>query len=194
MDDSSRPGAILKVLVSTWPNLISLARLLSLPLIIWLILVGNMKWAFVACVAAGISDLVDGFTARILKTPTQVGAYLDPLADKVLLIGLYATLGYSGYIPAWLVIMIIFRDVLIIGGVMLLFLFEKKFAERPLMISKINTFLQIATMGWVLWQLAYVQDIPYITQGLIIATAATTVMSGVAYVVLWLQYFSASER
>ena len=97
-------------------NLISLARLLAVPLMIYLILQDAMAFAFWLFVVAGVSDAVDGFLARHLGQASELGAHLDPLADKVLLVGVYVTLGYLDHLPTWLVILVVFRDFLIIGG------------------------------------------------------------------------------
>ena len=126
-----------------FPNLITLSRLLSVPLIISLILSYQFTTAFFLFSIAGLSDALDGFLARILKARTTLGACLDPLADKALLVGTFAALGHIGLIDLWIVVLVIFRDVLIIGGILLLFLFKSSFSMKPLMISKINTVIQL---------------------------------------------------
>src|SRR5690348_1979347 len=138
MDDQSQDENLIKLLVTSWPNLISLGRLLAAPLLVWLILTNHMFLAFIGCLLAALSDAADGFVARILKSQSRIGAYLDPLADKVLLTGLYCTLCYKGLIMLWLLILIVFRDFLIVGGTLLLMMLKKTFAISPLMISKIN--------------------------------------------------------
>ena len=92
------------------PNLISLARLLSVPLMVWVILAGKMEFAFWLFIVAGISDAVDGFIAKHFGATSAIGKYLDPLADKALLVSVYVTLGHAGYLPTWLVILVVFRD------------------------------------------------------------------------------------
>lgn len=194
MDNQRQNTKFPKVLITSWPNLISLGRLLSVPLIIWLILSNKMLAAFIGCILAALSDAADGFVARILKSHSIIGSYLDPLADKVLLMGLYFTLGYKGFIMPWLVILIIFRDLLIVGGTFLLMTLGKNFVVRPLMISKVNTFLQIFAVAWILCQLGFNLDFPQsITQALLYAVALTTLLSGGAYVILWIEYFAQQE-
>ena len=98
------------------PNAISLARLFSAPLVVWLILSDQTKVAFWVFLIAAVSDGVDGFIAKRRGMETVLGGFLDPIADKVLLVGAYAALGSNGILALWLVILVIFRDLLIVGG------------------------------------------------------------------------------
>ena len=91
----------------TLPNIISLARLLSVPLIVWLILREAWLLAFLAFVLAGVSDAVDGLLAKRLGLATALGAYLDPIADKVLLVAIYVALGVDSKLSLWLVIVVV---------------------------------------------------------------------------------------
>src|SRR4051794_20528860 len=102
------------------PNLITLARLLAVPLVVWLILDGEMGLAFAVFVFAGISDGIDGWIAKRWGQRTELGALLNPIADKTLLVALYVTLGVAGHLPNSLVILVVFRDLLIVGGFLLL--------------------------------------------------------------------------
>src|SRR6266446_2935940 len=132
------------------PNLISLARLLLVPLAIWLILGGSYLAAFWIFVAAGISDALDGFIAKRFDRRTRLGALLDPIADKALLVSVYVTLGAAGQLWTWLVILVVFRDVMIVGGFLLLQAIAVPKPFHPLFISKINTGVQVALVGFVL--------------------------------------------
>ena len=105
------PGSSLNL-----PNLITLARLLAVPLAVWLILDERYALAFWVFVGAGISDALDGYIAKRFDSRTRLGALLDPAADKALLAGVYVTLAIAGQLPDWLVFLVVFRDVLIIGG------------------------------------------------------------------------------
>jgi cardiolipin synthase len=100
------------------PNILSFARLLSVPVAIMLMLDGNFAACFWIFVAAGVTDAVDGWFAKTFDARTQFGAFLDPLADKALVVSTYLMLGWLGHIPGWLVVLVVFRDVLIIGGAM----------------------------------------------------------------------------
>ena len=107
------------------PNLITLARILLVPVVVWAIASGQMLIAFLLFVAAGVSDAVDGFLAKRFGMTSELGAYLDPLADKVLIVSIYVALGITGALPRWLVILVVSRDILIVGGVMLSWLIGK---------------------------------------------------------------------
>lgn len=167
------------------PNLISLARLLSVPLIILLILQEAWTGAFIFFLLAGLSDAVDGFIAKRFDMQSELGKFLDPLADKALLVGIYVTLGVKGQLPAWLVILVVSRDVLLIGGTLLSLVMDVDIEIKPLLISKINTVCQIALALTVLAELG-MMDLPLISTGmLVLVVAATTIMSGASYLVQW---------
>jgi cardiolipin synthase len=167
------------------PNVITIARILSVPLAIWLIVTGRYDLAFWIFIVAGISDGVDGFIAKRFQQATELGSYLDPLADKLLLVSIYLSLGLSNLVPAWLVILIVSRDVLIIGGVMLAWVIEKPVALQPFILSKINTAAQIMLAGCILASLAF----GVVTENLLKAgyyvVAALTVVSGAQYLRSW---------
>jgi len=167
------------------PNFLSFARLLSVPLLVWLVLDNRMMAAFWVFVAAGISDAVDGYLAKHFDSKTELGAHLDPLADKALLVGIYLTLGWVGFIPLWLVILVAFRDLTIVGGALLEQTITQSFKSRPMMISKINTALQIALAAIVLAHHGLGFDDFGMTHLLVLVVAATTVLSGLLYVINW---------
>lgn len=115
MPDGSRMSTPNAASVFTLPNAISFARLCAVPLAVWLVLHQRLADAFWIFVAAGISDAVDGWLARRWGG-SSVGAVLDPLADKALMIGMYVTLAVVKALPDWLAILVVFRDVVIVGG------------------------------------------------------------------------------
>ncbi len=166
-------------------NIITLGRLLSVPVVVWLIIDGSMLPAFALFVAAGISDAVDGFLARRFNQRSELGGYLDPLADKALLVGVYVTLGHVGHLPAWLVILVVFRDVLIIGGAILLYMFTDELQMAPLTVSKVNTAMQIVLAAVVLGAAGLAIDDRGAGQALVYLVGATTILSGAAYLVQW---------
>ena len=167
------------------PNLITLARLLASPLVIYLIL--NEAWiaAFWVFLVAGLSDAVDGYLAVRLNAHTRVGGILDPLADKVLLVSVFVTMGYQHRLPQWIVILVVFRDLLIIGGALLVHTLTGKLEMRPLMISKVNTVMQFVLPVYVLGTLSLGIDDTVFAPALVWIVAATTCISGAAYVVIW---------
>src|SRR5262245_646862 len=132
------------------PNLITLARILSVPVVVWAIAAHEMLLAFALFAAAGVSDAVDGFLAKRFGMKSELGAYLDPLADKVLIGSIYVALGIVEALPRWLVILVVSRDLMIIGAVMLSWLVDRPLTIRPLLVSKLNTVAQILLAGLVL--------------------------------------------
>jgi cardiolipin synthase len=167
------------------PNLITLARLLSVPVAVYVILLGYYGAAFWIFLAAGVSDAVDGLLAKHFRVTSQVGSFLDPLADKALLMGVYLSLGSLGEIALWLVILIVFRDLLIIGGAILFQTLTHSLKMEPLFISKVNTVAQIALAGFVLARLGLETSGGWLESLLVYSVATTTLLSGAAYVVKW---------
>ncbi len=166
------------------PNLITLARLLSVPLTIWLIFNQRYGAAFWVFFGAGVSDALDGFIAKRFDRRTRLGALLDPAADKAMLAGVYVSLGLAGHLPHWLVGLVVLRDFLIVLG---FFLVHATAAQQlgPLYVSKVNTLMQIALVGFVLARLGLVIQTGPATWLLIDAVAVTTVLSGFVYLVRW---------
>ena len=169
------------------PNLISISRLLAVPFAVYLILEGAFAAAFWLFVAAGITDAIDGFLAKRFDMQSTLGGFLDPLADKALLVSVYVALGHGGHIATWLVILVVFRDVLIVGGVILMFLVNGGVAAHPLVISKVNTVTQIALVAVVLAALGVAPAVMPVVQPLVWLVAATTLASGGAYLVEWVR-------
>ncbi len=169
----------------TLPNVITLARLCAVPLSVWLMLQGRFMAAFWLFVAAGVSDAIDGYLARRLQSNSTVGAVLDPVADKALLVSVYVTLGLLNRLPDWLVILVVFRDLLIVGGVLALYVLGQQPVIAPLFISKCNTAAQIVLAALALGLAGYGVDAPLLLDSVIAAVAATTLASGVAYVLRW---------
>jgi cardiolipin synthase len=132
------------------PNFITLGRVISVPVIFWLLVSGKAKAAFFVFVLAGISDAVDGYLAKRFNWRTELGAFLDPLADKLLIVSIYIALGVRDELPSWLVIAVVSRDILILMAVLLSWLMGHPVRIRPLTISKLNTAFQIFLAAFVL--------------------------------------------
>lgn len=169
------------------PNLITLARLLASPLAVYLII--NEVWlaAFWLFLAAGVSDAIDGYLAKRFDARTLVGAFLDPLADKALIVSVFVALGYLHQLPTWLVILVVFRDLLIVGGALLVHTLTGSLTMQPLMISKVNTAVQFILPACVLGQLGFGIDNDWVVRSLSYVVAATTGLSGAVYVVSWVR-------
>jgi cardiolipin synthase len=175
-------------LIVTLPNLITIARLVLVPMIVWLIISRWHGLAFWLFVAAGLSDAVDGFIARQLDLRSRLGAYLDPLADKALLTSIYVALATLSEIPPWLAIMVLSRDVLIIGAVMLSWVMDRPIEVRPLIVSKITTAAQLLLAAMVLADLAFAVDFSSARSVTTLAVAALTVASASAYLIDWVRH------
>jgi cardiolipin synthase len=176
------------------PNLITLARILSVPIMVWAIATGWMLFAFVLFLAAGVSDAIDGYLAKRFGMTSDLGSYLDPLADKALIVSIYVTLGISGDIPRWLVILVVSRDIMIVGAVILSWLVGKPLPMKPLLVSKLNTAAQIVFAGLVLASLGLRFDAHWIVDALMAAVAVLTLLSVAAYVREWVRHMGSAEE
>ena len=169
------------------PNAISLGRVLAVPLTVWLLVAGQIQWAFWVFAGAGLSDAVDGFIAKRFEATTELGRYLDPIADKILLVSVFIMLGQNGYLPAWVVILVVSRDFLIVGGALLLFTLTQPMPVRPLYVSKANTVMQMTLAALVLGEAGFQLALPHVGAVLVYVVAATTVVSGASYLVSWVR-------
>ena len=174
----------------TIPNLITVMRLFLVPVVVLLIKDGEHAAAFWIFVIAGASDAVDGFIAKHFDSVSELGAYLDPIADKALLVSIYITLAMVGEVPFWLVVAVVSRDLLIVGGVLLSWMLERPVEMQPLMISKANTLAQIVLASVVLGDLAFSIDMSALRHLLVILTAVLTVLSAIAYLIDWLRHMT----
>ncbi|HVY58519.1 MAG TPA: CDP-alcohol phosphatidyltransferase family protein [Xanthobacteraceae bacterium] len=172
------------------PNLITIARILLVPVVVWAIGQDAMLAAFLLFVAAGISDAVDGFLAKRFGMTSELGAYLDPLADKALIMSIYVALGVTQAIPRWLVILVVSRDIMIIGGVMLSWVLGKPIAVKPLLVSKLNTLAQIVFAGLVLASLGFGFSAGPVEPSLMGLVALLTLLSVGFYVVEWVRHMN----
>ncbi len=164
------------------PNFLTIARILLIPLLVIFLLDGRELAAFWVFVLAGVTDALDGFLARVLKQKTDFGAFIDPIADKLLLITSYITLAVLGILPKWLAVIVVSRDVLICGGIGILMLYDRDFKIKPSLVSKVTTFLQLLTVVYYLGH-DYFQPIFPVGIYLIYATAGFTILSGVHYII-----------
>lgn len=168
------------------PNLITVFRIfLVVPLIV-LVLEGQYLWVLLLFAVAGISDGIDGYLARRYQWQSRLGALLDPLADKLLMVSAFVALGYIGHIPLWLVVLVIVRDIIIVSGAVAFRLLLGYLDMEPIRLSKLNTFLQITLVLTTLIDLASDWIPPYLLDGLIVVCAIFTVASGAMYVWIWM--------
>jgi cardiolipin synthase len=176
------------------PNLITLARMVMTPIAVLMIVSYHYLPAFQIFLLAGLSDAVDGFIARHFDLRTELGAYLDPLADKALLISIYVALAIYAALPAWVAIAVVSRDVMILVAVVVSWLLGKPVEIRPVWESKLNTAAQIALAGFALGARAYGVNPNPIEAYLEWTVTATTVASGGVYVAQWLDHMTREDR
>lgn len=176
------------------PNLITLGRVILVPVVFWLLVTHQLKAAFLVFLVAGISDAVDGFLAKRYHWETELGSYLDPIADKLLISCIFIALGVTGKLPSWLVIAVVSRDVLIVIGVMLAWLLNHPTPMKPLAVSKANTVAQIVLAATVLATEAFaLAKFGGVVKVLVWVTAATTILSLAAYLRVWLRHMTLYE-
>ena len=168
----------------TVPNLITTIRIILAPIFIIYLLNRQVTSALIVFVVCSASDGVDGLLARFLNQKSRLGTFLDPLADKLLLISAYVALSVTGFLPAWLTVAVIARDVMILLGVLVIALNGMDFRIQPSVISKINTCLQFITVILVLSRECWVFP-PTIYLAAYYLTAIFTVASGLHYMQFW---------
>jgi cardiolipin synthase len=171
------------------PNTLTIVRILSIPVFVICLLYDRLMIALFIFIGAGITDALDGLIARVYRQKTATGAYLDPLADKLLLATAYVVLAILGIIPSWLTVIVIARDVIIALGILILHLTSRSFEVKPFFISKTSTFSQIVTIAWALiapYSLFFKGLLPY----LIWVTAALTCISGLQYIYIGTKYLN----
>ena len=183
-----RRGANLSI-----PNLITLGRILLVPVVVWAITAGEMRVAFVLFLAAGISDAVDGFLAKRFGMATELGAYLDPLADKAMLVSIYVALGIADAVPGWLVILVVSRDIMIVSAVILSWLVDRPVALKPLLVSKLNTVAQIALACVIMAARGFEFDARIAVILLMALVTTLTLISIAFYVAEWVRHMNAAE-
>jgi cardiolipin synthase len=163
------------------PNILTLTRVLMIPFFVIFIINKHFGWALITFMIAGITDGVDGLIARITHQRTELGAYLDPIADKLLLFAAFITLAIIEVIPSWLVVIVITRDVIILVGFLVMLLTNYHPKINPSLLSKMTTVFQILTIVLVLF-MGYYPAFKQISMIAIYGTAVMTVLSGAHYI------------
>jgi cardiolipin synthase (CMP-forming) len=181
-------------LFASLPNLITLARLLLAPLAVLMIVSNRYMFAFIIFVAAGVSDAVDGYIAKRFDLRTELGAYLDPLADKALLVSIYVTLAVVGELSPAIAIIVVSRDLMILIAVVVSWLLDNPVAIRPVWVSKFNTAAQIALAAVVLGGKAFgLEPLPG-EEFAVWLVGALTIASGAVYISQWLDHMNQASR
>ncbi len=176
------------------PNLITVGRLLCVPIEVYLLIEAAYMAAFVLFIVLVFSDGLDGYLAKRNGQITELGAMLDPLADKALLVSVFITLGLQQDLPTWLVVFVVFRDLFILGGVIVLFLLQVKVRMHPLLVSKINTGVQMMLVVMILAELSLKVNFDIFVTWMIYLAAVTTAISGGAYMVSWARRMASNGK
>lgn len=177
-------------------NWLTIVRILLIPVFVTLLVYNRVALAFGTFVLAGLTDALDGYIARTRGSKTRLGAFLDPLADKLLLTASFVTLTYKfpRVLPFWLTAVVLSRDVLLILGALLVMLTGGHIRPAPTMLGKTSTVFQMVTVGVALLVVAHVRVFEPVRPALLLVTAAFTIGSGVQYVVLAPRYIDAEPR
>jgi cardiolipin synthase len=163
------------------PNIMTLARVLLIPVFVILIINKSFEWALITFATAGITDGIDGLIARITHQRTELGAYLDPIADKLLLIAAFLTLAIIEILPSWLAVIVITRDVIILVGFLVMILTNYHPKINPSLVSKVTTVFQISTILLALMA-GYSSAFNKLSTIAIYGSALFTILSGSHYI------------
>ena len=169
-------------LLRNLPNILTLLRILLVPAVILLLREEDYLFALVLFVLAGLTDGLDGWIAKRFDCVSQLGTILDPVADKLLISSTFVMLVLLGDIPFWLVLLVVCRDVGIVGGYLILYTLGLMTTIRPTLVSKVNTALQILLVTGVLLTRSVWSNGGPVVEGLIIAVTITTVASSLQYI------------
>lgn len=167
------------------PNVITMARMACVPLLILVLRNDHYLDALWVFLLAGVSDGLDGYIAKRFHFVSPLGAILDPAADKILLVSAYVMLALQNLVPFWLVLVVTFRDLLIVGGYLVYTSLYGPVPMRPSTVSKVNTFMQILLVVFLLSERAFRFHVAHVQVALIFGALATTVASGGHYVWTW---------
>jgi len=167
------------------PNIISILRIILVVPTTWALLEERFQLGLILFAVAGISDALDGFLAKTFSWQSRLGGFLDPLADKLLLVASFIAVGWKGLVPLWLVGLVILRDVVIVTGALTYHFRVGRFEAEPTFISKVNTAMQIALVLVVVVDKGLMAVAPWVITSLVGIVTLTTLVSGGNYVIDW---------
>src|SRR3990170_2977509 len=169
------------------PNFLSLFRIILVPVTVIFLIDGSFLKALVVFTLAGVTDALDGFLARVLNQQTILGSFLDPVADKALLTSCFVTMSVLGIIPAWLAVLVVSRDFIILLGVAIIFMVSVSFEIKPALVSKATTALQVITVLLALTLKILPGNFDYMWMFFLYwLTAGFTIISGFHYIIKWI--------
>lgn len=171
--------------VFTLPNLLTASRLVLAPFVAWRLYVGDVEGAFWLFALAALTDLLDGNLARLLNQRSVLGAWLDPIADKVMLLTTLTMLALVGLLPIWLLAVVLVRDVVILSGAEAYRRLTGGLDVRPTLSGKAATALEFSLVTFILANLALGLHMDHAIQGFVQVTAAAVAFSGLRYIWLW---------
>ena len=169
------------------PNAISIMRIALILPILWLFVSDEFGWALALFVVAGLSDGIDGYLCKNFGWQSRLGGFLDPAGDKLLVAWSFGTLAYLGYVPVWLAVIVILRDIVIVAGSFMYHYLVRRLEGEPTRISKLNTGLEFAYLIFVMSQAGYGWPEPITTTVVGAAVLVTVVISGYDYVSNWIR-------
>jgi cardiolipin synthase (CMP-forming) len=174
------------------PNFLSLLRIILVPVIVIFLIDNEYAKALIIFTLAGLTDALDGTLARLMNKQTELGAFLDPVADKILLTTCFIALAIFRLIPGWLTVIVISRDFIILLGIMILSMMSVKYEIKPLFVSKITTALQIGVVFFTLFFkcFTYPVNINILLFVLFWLTAIFTIISGLFYIFKGIQFIN----
>jgi len=163
------------------PNILTLLRILLVPLFVYALIYGHSRWALGVFVVAGLTDALDGAIARMCNQQTTLGRYLDPLADKLLLTSAFVSLAVLARIPFWVLLIVVSRDVIILVGTVVMHITQGAYDITPSLLGKVTTFFQLAFIVCALLLLVGV-DVGAWFEAALVMVVGLTVLSGLHYV------------
>jgi cardiolipin synthase len=182
---ATNPG----IAASPWrhlPNALTSLRMLLVAPLAWLILAAHYDAALLVAAVAGLSDALDGLLAKRCGWQSWLGGILDPLADKLMLVACFVTLGLIGAHPPWLTWLVVGRDAIIVAGAVAYHNLIGRIDAQPTHLSKLTTCIQIVYVLAQLVHLSTLLDLPtWLPPALVWLVAACTLASGMQYVVVW---------
>lgn len=163
------------------PNTLTITRIVIIPVFIAAILYQKYRYALYLFVAAALTDMFDGLSARLANQKTALGTFLDPLADKFLLVSSFILFAFYGWIPKWLAITVISRDVIVVIGWFLLYMITHNSRIEPVLTGKVAIALQLIVLTYILLGINMV-SLPPLPNSFLFVTAAVTALSGLQYI------------
>ncbi len=171
--------------VLTLPNLLTASRLLLAPFVAWRLALHDVSGAFWLFVIAAITDLLDGWLARLLNQKSDFGALLDPIADKVMLLTTLSFLALTNLLPMWLLWLVLLRDGVILAGALAYRRLTGGLKITPILTGKLTIALEFVLVSWVLAEDGLSLGLAWGIQPMVLLTASVGVLSGLRYIWIW---------